>query len=217
MGGQPQNVGIGGGLGRPLNNLGTLLRAAGRVDDAEAVYRRSVQIREALWRDVPSNVDIKAGYASSLCSVGRWDEAERFVDEVLAIIPTHPYAIQLKSLHCPPAVIAFNRLNDAHARPGGSVVGRDRIMLWWVISDDEQGPQAEGPEGFVRFAVAQGGDAVRLGLELQSSTPLERASRGFGPRDAGGLSGRAARRGRDAVPVRPRRGPARRIPSRTTR
>jgi hypothetical protein len=46
-------------------------------------------------------------------------------------------------------------------------------MLWWVISDDEQAPWAEGPEGVVRFAAAQSGDAVRLGLELQSSTPLD--------------------------------------------
>jgi tetratricopeptide (TPR) repeat protein len=93
----PSNIALGDGLGRALNNLGLLLSAAGRVDDAEAAYRRSVEIREALWRANPTQIEIKAGYAGSLCSVGRWDEAERLVDEVLAVIPTHPYANQLKS------------------------------------------------------------------------------------------------------------------------
>jgi tetratricopeptide (TPR) repeat protein len=92
----PSHVALGNGLGGALNNLGNLLSDAGRVDDAEAVYRQSVQIREALWRANPSNIEIKAGLDSSLCDFDRWDEAERLVDEVLAMVPTHPYANQLK-------------------------------------------------------------------------------------------------------------------------
>ena len=93
----PENVEIGAGLGRPLNNLGSLLRAAGRVADAEAAYRHSVQIHEVLWKANPENVEIKAHYAGSLCTVGRLDEAERLVDEVLSLVPQHPYARQLKA------------------------------------------------------------------------------------------------------------------------
>jgi putative nucleotidyltransferase with HDIG domain len=46
-------------------------------------------------------------------------------------------------------------------------------MLWWVISENEQAPLAEGPERVVRFAVAQSSDAVRLGVELQSPMFLD--------------------------------------------
>jgi hypothetical protein len=41
-------------------------------------------------------VDIKIGYAGSLCVVGRFAEAGRLVDEVLALVPEHPYANQLR-------------------------------------------------------------------------------------------------------------------------
>jgi len=92
----PNNVQIGDGLGSALNNLGTLLRDAGRVAPAEAAYRRAVEIYEALWKANPTHVEIKAGYAGSLCNVGRWDEAERLVDEVLGVVPRHPYANQVK-------------------------------------------------------------------------------------------------------------------------
>ena len=92
----PENVQIGDGLGGGLTNLGTLLRDAGREAEAEQVSRRSVEIREKLFRENPENVEIKAGYAGSLCSVGRFAEAKRLVDEVLALVPEHAYANQLK-------------------------------------------------------------------------------------------------------------------------
>src|SRR5205085_2932157 len=82
----PEHVGIGNGLGMVLNNLGLLLSDAGRVADAGRAYRRSVEIREALWAANPEHVEIKVGYAGSLWSVRRWDEAERLVDEVLALV-----------------------------------------------------------------------------------------------------------------------------------
>jgi tetratricopeptide (TPR) repeat protein len=79
-----------------LNNLGILLRAAGRADEAEVAYRRSVQIRESLWAANPKHIEIKAGYAGSLCNLGRWKEAFQLVEEVLVVIPTHPYANAVK-------------------------------------------------------------------------------------------------------------------------
>jgi hypothetical protein len=79
-----------------LTNLGLLLRASGRTGDAESAYRRSVEIREVLWRADPDNVEIKAGYAGSLCLVGRFEEAERLIGELLALVPDHPYAMQVK-------------------------------------------------------------------------------------------------------------------------
>jgi tetratricopeptide (TPR) repeat protein len=92
----PRNVQIGDGLGRALNNLGNLLRSDGRVRPAEDAYRRSALIYEALWKDNPEHVEVTAGYAGSLCTVGRWDEAQQRVDEVLAKVPRHPHANQLK-------------------------------------------------------------------------------------------------------------------------
>jgi hypothetical protein len=54
-----------------------------------------VEISEALWSANPEDVGIKEGYAASLCSVGRSTEAERLLLEVLALVPTHPYANEL--------------------------------------------------------------------------------------------------------------------------
>ena len=57
----PENVGIGDGLGAALNNLGNLLSDAGRVAEAEQAYRRAVEIYEALRAANPENVDIGDG------------------------------------------------------------------------------------------------------------------------------------------------------------
>jgi thioredoxin-like negative regulator of GroEL len=92
----PENVDIGDGLARVLYNLGILLSATGRDPDAESAYGRSVEIRESLWAANPKNVKIKAGYAQSLCSVGRLDEAERLIDQVLQQVPRHPLGERLK-------------------------------------------------------------------------------------------------------------------------
>jgi tetratricopeptide (TPR) repeat protein len=92
----PDNVEIGNGLGGALNSLGLLLRAAGRVSEAEAIHRRSVALCDTLWRANPGNVEVKAGYAGSLCAVGRFTEAKHLIDEVLALVPEHPYANQLR-------------------------------------------------------------------------------------------------------------------------
>ena len=91
----PGNVGIADGLARSLSNLGVLLSADGRAKDAEAAFRRSVEIREELYRLNPGNIEIKAGFAGSLGNVGQFAEARRLVNEVLAVMPRHPYANQL--------------------------------------------------------------------------------------------------------------------------
>jgi hypothetical protein len=57
--------------------------------------RKAVTLREALHQARPDNVDIKVGYASSLCAVGQFAEARRLVDEVLVLMPGYPYANQL--------------------------------------------------------------------------------------------------------------------------
>ena len=92
----PENVAIGDGLGMALNNLGTLLSDAGRVAEAEQAYRRSVEIREVLWKANPEHIEITVSFAWSLCSVGRWGEADRLVGEVLERVPNHPDANQLR-------------------------------------------------------------------------------------------------------------------------
>ena len=78
----PDRIEIANGLGRALRNLGALLCDAGRVTDAEAAYRRAI--------------DLRVGYAGSLCALGQFAEAGRLVDEVLALVPEHPYANQLR-------------------------------------------------------------------------------------------------------------------------
>ena len=78
-----------------INRARTLLSADGRAKDAEAAYRRSVEILEELYRLNPGNIEIKTGFAGSLCSVGRFAEARKLVNEVLAVVPRHPYANQL--------------------------------------------------------------------------------------------------------------------------
>lgn len=88
----PDNVALGADLGRALTNLGNLLRAAGRVTEAAAAYRRAVELGDVLWRSNPENVDVKAGYAGSLCAVRRLVKAKPLVDEVLAMVPYNPYA-----------------------------------------------------------------------------------------------------------------------------
>lgn len=92
----PENVRIGDGLGIALTNLGLLLSDAGRVAEAEQVYRRAVEISEKLFQENPENVEIKAGYARALCLGGRFFEAARLIDEVLVLVPTHPYANRLR-------------------------------------------------------------------------------------------------------------------------
>lgn len=63
---------------------------------AEVALRSSADIHEGLFVANPGDVEIKAGFAGSLCRVGRWDEAERLIDQVLDVLPLHPYANELK-------------------------------------------------------------------------------------------------------------------------
>ena len=56
--------------GLALSSLGLLLRDAGRVAEAERAYRRSVEIREALWKANPENVVIGNGLGVALSSLG---------------------------------------------------------------------------------------------------------------------------------------------------
>jgi tetratricopeptide (TPR) repeat protein len=92
----PGDVELGDGLGRGLNNLGNVLSEEGRTKEADSFYLRGVEIREALWRADPEDLGIKLGFAASLCGVGRFAQAERLVDEVLAVVPQQPYANRLK-------------------------------------------------------------------------------------------------------------------------
>src|SRR5262249_50727349 len=79
----PHNVDIGNGLGRALANLGALLYALGQADEAAHVCHRSMIIRQELWMANPHNIDVTLGYAGSLCSVRRFDEAIQLVHAVL--------------------------------------------------------------------------------------------------------------------------------------
>jgi tetratricopeptide (TPR) repeat protein len=121
----PRNVQIGDALGSALNNLRILLRCDGRVEPAEKAYRRSVEIFEALWRANRGNVEITARYAGSLCSVGRWDEAERLVNEVLAKVGRHPYANQVKRY------IVANRPRSGQRATIPDQATADVKQPWW--------------------------------------------------------------------------------------
>jgi tetratricopeptide (TPR) repeat protein len=91
-----ENVDSRDGLATALLNLGNLLSAGGRAAEAERAYRRAVDTYAALWAGNPGQIEIKLRYAGSLCSVGRWDEAERLVNEVLGQVPQHPFANQVR-------------------------------------------------------------------------------------------------------------------------
>jgi tetratricopeptide (TPR) repeat protein len=92
----PRQLGFANNLAVALTNLGVLLRGAGRPSEADDCFRRAFLIREPLYRANRGNVDLTLGYAVSLAMVGRRDEAEELVAEVLTAQPRHPYANQLK-------------------------------------------------------------------------------------------------------------------------
>jgi tetratricopeptide (TPR) repeat protein len=94
----PGNVVIGNGLVKAFFNLGNLLRSGGKVAEAETAYHHSLQISEALWQANPDNVEIKLMYAASLLSVKESAKAELLVNEVLVLIPNHPYGNELKRI-----------------------------------------------------------------------------------------------------------------------
>ena len=106
-----------------------------------------------MWQANRDNVEIKAGYAGSLCDVGRWDEAEQLVDEVLEVVPRHPYANQLKRYIVAKPATLRGRANDlgratgTRNNPGGSAwPGGKGSMFQWVVSEDEKRRQPDSPE-----------------------------------------------------------------------
>jgi len=115
---------------------------------ARAYFQACAILREALYAANPDHVEIKAGYAGSLCAVGRFAEAGRLLDEVLALVPEHPDANQLrryvaqqqKSL--PPdttkitlASVAHPRANPAEAARLNMQYQQDlerwKALSWW--------------------------------------------------------------------------------------
>jgi tetratricopeptide (TPR) repeat protein len=92
----PDDVQVAGGLGTALGNLGSLLQAAGQVEEAEQASHRSLEIYEGLHRANPDHVEITLTYAIALCNVGRWQEAAPLLDEVLARVPQHVEAHQVR-------------------------------------------------------------------------------------------------------------------------
>jgi len=90
-----ENVEIRHGLGASLTSLGNLLRDTDRMTEAEAALRRSVEILQVVCEANPENIKMKAKYAECLCDLGRFDEAERLVREVLERVPDHPDAKHL--------------------------------------------------------------------------------------------------------------------------
>jgi tetratricopeptide (TPR) repeat protein len=92
----PDHIIVGDGMARSLTKLGVLLAGSGRSTDAESAYRRAIAIHESLWESNSDHIDIKSGYARSLCSLERWKEARQLVEEVLAVLPNHPHAKDVK-------------------------------------------------------------------------------------------------------------------------
>jgi thioredoxin-like negative regulator of GroEL len=73
-----------------------VLDAGGRAGAAQGAYRGAVEIYEELWKANREHVEIIVGYVTSLCNVGRWNEAEERVDQLLARVPRHTFANQVK-------------------------------------------------------------------------------------------------------------------------
>jgi tetratricopeptide (TPR) repeat protein len=88
----PTNLAVGYRLGSALRNKGLLVSDIGRMTEAETLCERSVGILETLHRSNPRNAWIMMGYARSLCSIRRWDEALRLVGDTLQLAPEHPHA-----------------------------------------------------------------------------------------------------------------------------
>jgi tetratricopeptide (TPR) repeat protein len=88
----PEHVEAAEGLAWTLNSLGNALAEGGEAAAAQRAYERSLEIRERLHAENPINIEFTTGYADSLCSVKRYAEAKRLVDEVLALVPGYRYA-----------------------------------------------------------------------------------------------------------------------------
>src|SRR5262249_51994270 len=79
-----------------LASLGELLRQQGRADEARALTVRAAEISQDLLAAQPNNPDVLLNLANAMGGLGRWDEAERLADEVLALAPGHPQAQFIK-------------------------------------------------------------------------------------------------------------------------
>jgi eukaryotic-like serine/threonine-protein kinase len=84
-----------------LNNLGNLLLQAGRLPEAEAQYRRAIEIRLARLRDHPDDLGARVHAAEDLCNLGvlhmqagqsasALDESARAADLLAPVVRDHP-------------------------------------------------------------------------------------------------------------------------------
>jgi hypothetical protein len=105
---------------------------------ARAYFQACVILQEALYAANPDHVEIKVGYAGSLCAVGRFAEAGRLVDAVLALVPEHAYANQLRRYivqryivqqqqSLPPATTQVTPASTAH--PGANPAEAARLNM----------------------------------------------------------------------------------------
>jgi len=66
----PADPGLRNNVASALNALGAARLANGRIDDAAAQFARAVEVREALVREAPANVDYRRALMVSLGSLG---------------------------------------------------------------------------------------------------------------------------------------------------
>jgi hypothetical protein len=123
---------------RAVINLGLLLSHAGQGVEAEQTYRRAVEVRKDLGQANPQNIELTVGYAVSLCSVSRFEEAEPLVDRVLREVSQHPCARQLKAHILSMRGVDDHggqqqaRLPSSGARPGTPAPAPARLAVRWV-------------------------------------------------------------------------------------
>jgi thioredoxin-like negative regulator of GroEL len=67
------------------------------VAEAETPFQQAMQIRVALHDADPENAEVAAGYAWSLVSVRRIQEAARLFEWVLERVPQHLQATQMRT------------------------------------------------------------------------------------------------------------------------
>jgi tetratricopeptide (TPR) repeat protein len=114
------------------------LRMSGRCEDALALYRSAAEAMQEpmlFYTIREMGTDPLTGQAACLRELGRFDEAEVLIREVLRRIPAEPTA------H-----LELARLELARGQRDAAGLAVETALLAWADADAEFGPAAEARE-----------------------------------------------------------------------